>query len=372
MHLGLVTPVYPPYRGGIGAVAAQERRELRQLNNKVTVFTPDYGRDEQAEADVVRLRPWFAWGNAAVVPSLFWRLREVDVIHLHYPFYGSEIFAALAAWWWRKPLIVTFHMRPQADGWPGWLFTLFRWLVEPFVMLAARTVIVSSRDYASAEHIRHARLVELPFGVDTRRFSPGDSHVLRERYGLRQDVATLLFVGGMDEAHYFKGVEQLLHACAEIKLPWQLMLVGDGRLRGLYAALAERLGIRDQVHFLGSLSYELLPEAYRAADLHILPSINRAEAFGLVTLEAMATGVPSIVTNLPGVRTLVEDGVTGFVVKPGDSDELADRLTQLLRDPLLRKRFGQAARARALAKFDQTALAKQFSALLDLYNGKAS
>ncbi|MCR4312311.1 MAG: glycosyltransferase family 4 protein [Candidatus Uhrbacteria bacterium] len=367
MHIGIVTPVYPPYRSGIGVVAAEERRRLRAAGDDVVVFTPDYHHGEQQEEGIVRLRPWFAWGNAAVVPSLVLRLRRVDVIHLHFPFYGSDILVAVASILWRKPLVVTFHMRPKASGWLGALFFLFRWLVEPLVMAVARTVIVSSEDYAETSHIRHRNRVVLPFGVDTARFAPGDGHAFAALHGLQPGVPTVLFVGGMDEAHYFKGVDHLLRACAKIQLPWQLLFVGDGTLRPVYEALAKQLVIADRVHFAGSVPFADLPDAYRAADIHVLPSIDRSEAFGLVTLEAMAAGLPSIVTDLPGVRTLVDRGVTGFVVPPADDDALVEKLTLVLRDPLLRKRLGIAARAQALAKFDQVKLTERLRALLRLY-----
>lgn len=372
MKVAIVTPVYPPYRGGIGAVAAQERRYLRSGADDGVVFTPDYHRGKAQEDGVVRLRPLFAWGNAAVLPGLLTRLRHFDVVHLHFPFYASDLLTAVAAFFWRVPLVVTFHMRPKARGFLGALFTFFRYTTEPIVTRIAQTVIVSSHDYADAEHIVHRNRVELPFGVDARRFSPGDGSVFRAKFGLRRDVPTFLFVGGMDAAHAFKGVDVLLRACAKLSGAWQLVLVGDGALRESYAALAERLGIIDRVIFAGSVPFDLLPEAYRAADVHVLPSVHRGEAFGLVTLEAMATGIPSIVSDLPGVRTLIDNGVTGCVVLPGDVDALAEALEQLLRDPLMRKRFGLTARARALAKFDEEKLALTFRALLHLYKRKRS
>ena len=372
MNIAIVTPVYPPYRGGIGTVAAQERRLLRRSADDVVVFTPDYHHGEKYEQGIERLRPLFAWGNAAILPSLFFRLRHVDVVHLHFPFYASDFITALACAVWRRPLVVTFHMRPRSTGVLGALFTMFRYTVEPLVMRVARTVIVSSHDYADAEHIVHRNRVEIPFGVDVRRFSPGDGSVFCAKYGLRRDVPTVLFVGGMDAAHVFKGVDVLLRACEKLSSPWQLLLVGDGALRGVYEALAERLGIRDRVVFAGSVPFDELPEAYRAADVHVLPSVHGSEAFGLVTLEAMATGIPSIVSNLPGVRTLVDEGISGNVVPVGSDEALAEKLDRYLRDPLLRKRYGLAARARALAKFDEEKLATSFRALLHLYNDMRS
>lgn len=372
MKIAIVTPVFPPYRGGIGTVAADEARQLAALGASVAVFTPDYHHGKQRDEGVVRLRPWFRWGNGAICPGVVWRLREFDAIHVHFPFYGTDILAALAACVWRKPLTVTFHMRAVATGWLGALFAFYRVVLEPFVMRVARTVIVSTDDYAREHQVRGRNLVVVPFGVDTRRFAPGDDHGFRREHGLVDNVPTILFVGGMDAAHYFKGVDVLLRAASMITAPWQMVLVGSGDMRSAYEELARRLDIASRVHFVGSVPFERLPDAYRAADVHVLPSINRGEAFGLVTLEAKASGIPSIVSNLPGVRTLVTPGSDGDVFAVGDAGDLARKLTRYLGSSVEMRREGGAARAQALAKFDAQELAKRCYALLALAKERVS
>lgn len=366
MRIAIVTPVFPPYRGGIGTVAAEEARQLAELGASITVFTPDYHHGKQHDDGVVRLRPWFRWGNGAICPGVLWRLRTFDAIHLHFPFYGTDILAALAACVWRKPLTITFHMRAAATGWLGALFAFYRVVLEPFVLRAARTVIVSTDDYAREHRVHSRNLVVVPFGVDTERFSPGDDHGFRREHGLVDNVPTILFVGGMDAAHYFKGVDVLLRAASTITTPWQMVLVGSGDMRSAYEELARQLDIASRVHFVGSVPFEQLPDAYRAADVHVLPSINRGEAFGLVTLEAKASGVPSIVSDLPGVRTLVTPGVDGDVFPAGDVAALARELTSYLVEPSRARRCGAAARSRVLAEFDARQLAKRIYALLTL------
>jgi glycosyltransferase involved in cell wall biosynthesis len=88
------------------------------------------------------------------------------------------------------------------------------------------------------------------------------------------------------------------------------------------------------------------------ADVHVLPSINRAEAFGLVALEAAGSGIPSIASNLPGVRTVVRDKETGLLVQPGDAWDLCRALQTLFRDAGFRLRLGEAARARAVSLYN--------------------
>lgn len=367
MRVAHVTPVYPPVRGGIGTAAAEYARGLSLSGIDVEVFTPDYHHGAERDAGVHRLQPWYAWGFAALVPQLIWKLRGFDVIHLHHSFYGGEEAAAFASWIWRIPLVVTYHMQPKASGWVGCIMKLHRWCVEPLVMWRAAKILVSSRDYAEANRFANARrMMELPFGVDTKRFAPGDGAAFRLAHGIAFEKKVMLFVGGLASSHYFKGVEVLLAAAKlmERDASWHLVLVGDGDRRQAFAQQAQEYGLADRVTFAGSVHFSDLADAYRAADVHVLPSIDRSEAFGLVTLEAMATGIPSVVSDLPGMRTLISPGETGLLAPPGDAAGLAERLQELLQQDSRRKAMGAAARERALAKYAADVV---ITRLIDVY-----
>jgi glycosyltransferase involved in cell wall biosynthesis len=363
-RVAIVTPVFPPYRGGIGTVAAEDAAMMRARGFLVEIFTPQYAKQSALQEGVTRFQPFYAWGNAAVLFDLLKVVRGFDLVHLHYPFFGSDILTAFAAKIHRIPLVVTCHMRPKASGILGFTFRVYRFVLERFIFGAAQTVLVSSIDYAQANGIRHRSLTACPFGVDVQRFLPGDQGVARDRFGLRRDVTTIVFVGGLDDAHYFKGVTTLIEACACLKTLWQLLIVGDGSRRPIFEELAKDLGIADYIHFAGSVPFEDLPEVYRAADIHVLPSLDRSEAFGVVTLEAMATGIPSVVSNLPGVRSVIIPQETGLLVEPGSIDSLASALERLLVDSALRDRFGAAARIRAEEQFSHV---KMGGRLADIY-----
>lgn len=373
MRIAQVTPVYPPYRGGIGAVAAEYARRLAGTA-EVVVFTPAYGKKVVVtnEAQVVRLRPWYAWGNAALVPTLFLKLRKYNVIHLHYPFYGGEVFAWLASVIWRIPLVVTYHMRPKAKGWLGGIFHWHRVLIEPFILRQAKKVLVSSREYAKEnifsfenEFSNENRFSFMPFGVDMERFFPGRDDAWRQAHGISLESGVVLFVGGLDDAHYFKGLSVLLEACAALSAKtWTLVVVGSGNRLETYQKEAEELGIAPRVRFVGSVPFDDLPRAYRAADIHVLPSIDRSEAFGIVTIEAAASGIPSVVSDLPGVRSVVAPNVTGLVVPVGDVKVLARKLDELLQHDGRIEMMGAAARVRAEEAYDAKVLAEK---LMELY-----
>jgi len=346
MVIAQVTPIYPPKRGGIGTVAERYTHQLSDLGHVAEVF-------EQSS-----MRALFRYGHAAILPQLMWRLRGFDVIHLHYPFYGGAIFAVLASIIWRVPLIVTYHMKTKASGWLGVVFRLQRSLVEPFILKRAEAVLVSSKDYAESVGLVHSNLVEMPFGIDTEEFAPQGEPDQRS-------IKTILFVGGLDDAHYFKGVDVLLEACSRLdESSWHLEIVGDGNRKPAYQKLASTLGIEDRVTFRGKLSEGELRAAYRNADLHVLPAIDRSEAFGLVTLEAAASGTPSIVSDLPGVRTLVDHGQTGLIVEPKNVSSLFEALQEIIADDQKCVQYGQAARERVLETYDERTLAKK---LIEIY-----
>jgi len=114
------------------------------------------------------------------------------------------------------------------------------------------------------------------------------------------------------------------------------------------------------VAVLGTIPDDAMPVLYRAADALALPSIDRTEAFGLVLLEALACGTPVVASRLPGVRTLVDDGRTGFLVDPGDPVALATRLAQCLRE---RDALSPNAVAFVRARYGWDAIASQLLAL---------
>src|SRR5262249_47181729 len=153
-------------------------------------------------------------------------------------------------------------------------------------------------------------------------FSPnGDRQSARRRVGLA-DAPTVFFLARLDRTHYFKGLHLLIDAVARV--PDAVLVVGgDGEWRAQYEARA-RDSLGERAHFVGDVPDEALPAHYRAADVVASPSVDRTEAFGLVILEALACGTPVVASRLPGVRTLVDEGRTGYLVEPGNVDQLAE------------------------------------------------
>ncbi len=333
----------------MGNVVLQTVDELGKRGHEVEVLTPLYSDpmpetvEEQYKEPAMkeqidyatRFTPQIEYGNAARMPEVRHMLEKFDLVHLHYPFFGT---ANLVRQWKNRnpftPLVITYHMDTRAPGWKGLIFKWYNKFWMPKILTSADLLIGSSEDYiqvSDAQTLQQEypeKWKTLPFGVDTERFAPREKPAdLFEALELDVDVPTVLFVGGMDKAHYFKGVEVLLKALYRVRKGGtivQAIFGGEGDLREGYELKARGMGLADSVRFVGRIEDHVLPLVYNAADLFVLPSTTRGEAFGMVLLEAMASGVPVIASDLPGVRSVAMKG--GSVFPPGDDAALAEAI----------------------------------------------
>lgn len=360
--------VAPPEIGGIGRVASEEVSRLRARGYGAELLAPDGGSEERIapRSFVTRLTPRVRVGNASILPLDMTALRRADILHVHYPFYGTAEWI-LAHAHSLPPIVMTFHMDADATDWRRWAFEMHRIILQPWLLARAQRIIVSSLDYARASSLRGfarrypERIEEIPFGVDADLFSPGPS--MKKRFMVPEDAPVVSFVGGMDRAHDFKGLPELLRAFAPIQTA-HLLCVGDGDMRAVYQEEARRLGMSARVHFLGSLDFQSVIEVLRSSQVFAFPSKHRAEAFGLAALEAAACGLPVIASALPGVRTVVRHGETGWLVPPGDVDALSAALGRALEDPVGCAAFGVRARERVLERYTWD---RHLDQLIDVY-----
>ena len=199
-------------------------------------------------------------------------------------------------------------------------------------------------------------------GIDLARFhTHGAVGRTPALFGL-PDRPTLLFVGRLDAE---KHLHELVAALPLIRrhVDAQLVLVGTGTQRARLAALADRAGVSEQVHFLGFIPDVQLPDVYAVADVFCMPGV--AELQSLATLEAMASGLPVIAANAMALPHLVHPQVNGYLYPPGDIDQLSGHAVTLLGSPGLRRRMGRASRDLAGEHGDHNTL-NQFE---DLYAG---
>ena len=280
----------------------------------------------------------------SVAQPLELRRIPADVVHVHSPYPLGEA----AAWLLRRrtPLVITH----QADVVRQRRLLFFYAPVWRRVLVHARRIVASSPRYIETSpwisaHRDKCRVV--PLGVDHQLFRQSD----RPPAG----KGRLLFVGKL---RYYKGLEVLLQAMTRLPRT-TLAVVGDGPMRKNWEALAAELGVAGRVTFRGEAPDAGLPALYRDADLFVLPSTSRAEAFGTVLLEAMACGLPCVTTEVGGGSSwVVQDGVTGRVVPPGDAVALADAIAELAFDAGILSRLGLAGRARVEESFTREAMVR--------------
>lgn len=176
----------------------------------------------------------------------------------------------------------------------------------------------------------------------------------------------LLFVGRLAGV---KGVPVLLEALTTLRdlhPDLRLTLVGDGPERAVLEAKAQVLGVADLVDFVGYKSQDEVAEHLAQSDIFVLPSF--AEGLPVVLMEALASRVPVVTTRIAGVAELVEDGVNGYLVPPGDVASLTDRLEQLLANPDTRTAMGEAGRARVMEEFNIRTETARLAGLLRSYH----
>ena len=285
-----------------------------------------------------------------------------DLLHLHVP-NTSAFWALLSPAARRVPWVAHWHSDIPADSAKRRLrlaYQLYRpW--EQALLRRARVVIATSQPYADASIALQPwrdKVRVIPLGIPPASASAPAREPLWPAQGLR-----LLAVGRLS---YYKGFDVLMRALVQVPQA-QLLLVGSGECDAALRALTRELGIESRVRFAGHIDDAELASAYAQADAFCLPSIDRAEAFGLVLLEAMRAGLPIIASNIrgSGVTYVVRDGETGVLVAPSDAATLGSAIQKFASDPNLRQRLGAAGRQRWQEEFTLRRSAQQIAQLYE-------
>jgi glycosyltransferase involved in cell wall biosynthesis len=206
-----------------------------------------------------------------------------------------------------------------------------------------KSELIKQGDVADAQKVRL-----IHHGIDTRRFKPAAQ---------RPHPDNLILAVGRFES--VKGFPLLVEACACLKqmgVPFKCCIVGDGDDKALAESLIRKHHLEDLVRLPGSVPQEQILEYYQRAAVFALPCIpspdGRHDGIPNVVIEAMATGLPVVSTTIGGVPEVIDHGLTGFLVAPGDAKQLAEQLRAVLDDSSLRQRIGKAARDKVMEHFD--------------------
>jgi phosphatidylinositol alpha-1,6-mannosyltransferase len=338
--LALVTDAF----GGHGGIAQYNRDFLSALaacpGISAVEVLPRHAMDQAVLPDAIRQFPPHPGRLRYVIAALTAACRRPpDIVfcgHLHMAPLAAAITQCTGA-----------RLLVQAHGIEAWSVPS---LPTRVAVEAADLVLCVSRHTRAAvvgwADILPERVVVAPDSV-ADDFTPGDGAALREAWGLN-GKRILLTVGRLDARERYKGHDRVIAAIPALVVAGHdiaYVVIGGGEDRGRLEGLARGLGVSDRVHFMGAVSREVLTEAYRMADLYVMPSTG--EGFGIAFLEAMACGTPALGLAFAGARDALADGMLGVAVT---EDELAASMLELLDAPPtgvdalpgdVRRRFGR-------------------------------
>ena len=334
MKIAQVTPYDYEHPGGVAEHIEHLRAELIRGGHEVTVLSPrskkggleikdghyGIGRTMNIPGNGSRVRLTFDVTLYSAVKELL-RQEQFDVIHLHEPL--TPVLPYMVLLNSKAVNVATFHAARENNPW----YTAFKPYMQ-FVLgrIDARIAVSEAASEFVSQYFDGPYQV-IPNGIDVTRYSDGNAPFDWARDGSPR----ILFVGRFNEQR--KGFKYLLRALPMIQQQFpkaRLVVVGPGE-PGRYRGLIERDGIHG-VDFVGRVSKEDLPRYYRSCDVVCAPSIER-ESFGLVLLEAMASGKPVVASNITGYAAVMGNEREGLLVEPRSSSALALGVVRLLSDP---------------------------------------
>lgn len=353
---------YHPRSGGVEIVAQEIAEEAVRRGARSTVLCFDADRDAEetiAGVRVVRYRARML-GPAPLALRFLRELRAhaaaADAIVLHYPNPLAEAGHVLLGS--SRPRTFVFYHGDLIR----YRFPVDRlyWGFSRYALRRADTIITTSPNYAQGSPvIRNMtdRIRVVPLATDTDRFRPLQ-HVDLPHIPFPRRV---LFVGRFSR---FKGLDVLLSSLKGLPQDCGAVLIGDGPLRASVEALRDALGLGARVLLPGIVPNADLPRWYNACHVFVLPSTLRSESFGVVSLEAMACGLPIVTTELGTGTTLYNrDGVTGRIVPPANDEALAVAIADCLEH---RETFGQAGRIEVERRYSLPAFREAIGDVLGL------
>jgi len=368
MRICMVTDNYYPYVGGIAEHVYFLATELRKRGHVVKVLTARIGgrmmecmAEMPGEEHVKRIgdgwvirsnksfaRVSVAWRPAAQIRKYFDEER-FDVVHIHGSLAPTLPMAAIQAS--RTLNVVTFHAgHDQSLG-----YALFRSYLRPYFDAVQGLIAVSETARISCAKYFPGPYHIIPNGIDLTFFRPDAEHVP----GLDDGRPRILFVGRFEPR---KGLKHLLSAMPEIvrHVPnVELVVVGTGLLGYSYKSYLSP-DVQQHVRWAGLVQNEERPKYYASCDVYCSPATGQ-ESFGIVLLEAMATGKPVVASDIDGYRTVMTDGREGLLVPPCDPPALARAIVKILLDREAARRFAANGLERA-QQFSWPKLAEQVEA----------
>ena len=352
-----VNKLYYPEIGGIEKTLQQISEGLNQdpdIELKVLVCQKK-GKSTVETVNGVEVHRAGSFGVLASVPislSFLWKFRKMakdaDVVQFHLPFPLGDLACILSGY--KGKTVAFWHSDVVKQK--KWMI-LYRPVMELFLK-RADLILVGAEGIAKGSKYLPPYLNKcsfVPFAVTDSILKAGETFLRKNGYREKEHNLNYLFIGRLV---YYKGCSILLEAFSEMPQDTTLTFIGDGALKEELQQKATELGISERVMFRGAVDGPTLKRCMEEADVFVLPSVERSEAFGLVQLEAMAYGIPVINTNLPsGVPEGSLEKESGLTVEPGSAEALAEAMRWMYDHPAERLRMGMEARKRLEEQFTQ-------------------
>lgn len=379
MHIAHFTNTYHPVTSGVVRSVSSFRQALAALGHNVFVFA-------QASRDYEDKEPFVFRYPALQLPLQEYPLTipvsnfvdtllpslKLDVIHAHHPALLGQV-AVRKADTFNIPLVFTHHTRYREYS--HYAFALPQGLAKQVIerwigdyMSHCQHVVVPSESikqiltetYGVTEGI-----TVVPTGIDVSHYQQAEAGDVRQRHGWADDDVVLISLGRLAKEKNWETLITAVSPVIQNHPHVRLVILGEGEERAGLEALAQRLGVAERVNLIGTVPFDAVPHYLKAADLFCFASITETQ--GLVTLEALAAGLPVVAVDATGTRDAVRDGVEGLLT-PNESEALAAALNKLLDDEALRHKMAEAAVQKAY-EFDLQKLAKR---LVQVYQEAAA
>ncbi|MEE9151269.1 MAG: glycosyltransferase family 4 protein [Thermoplasmata archaeon] len=370
MKIAQVAPYFYPHIGGVESHVLTLSERLVKNGNEVTVYTSNYDDLKENEIfhgiKIVRLKQLTRIFSTPITPGIKKAVAkgDHDVVHAHTPPPLSAYYTAKACKKSKIPFIITFHCDLELPRIIGKITTAFyQRIFGRYTFKRADRIIVHTKTYgATSRTIWNFDVSVIPSAVNPERFGDEiECQEIKKRHGL-EGKKVVLFVGRLV---YHKGLDYLIDSAKLMPKNVCYLIVGSGDYMDKLKRRVKYRCVEDRVIFTGTVPFDDIPKYFAACDVFVLPSISRLEAFGQVVLEAMASSKPVIVSNIPGVMELVNDGEEGLHAEPMNAGDIAEKINLLLSDPDLRKKMGENGRKMVEKEFTWEKVAKQMEAVYE-------
>lgn len=357
MKIAQLSPYFYPHLGGVESHVLELSKHLIKRGHEVFVVTTQLegtkAEDTVEGVPVKRAKPLSILFSTPIVPGVNKILSKenFDILHSHTPPPLMSLSGVRAAQKKDVPSVLTYHCDLEIPYTFGpILTTLYQQTLGAYTVRKTDKLITTTTTYgATSKAVWYKDAEIIPNAVDAERFHPSnEGKEVRKELGIK-DKKMVMYVGRIV---YHKGLEYFVRSAKYLEEEdIQYVLVGTGDFKPELEKIIKKEGLEDKVMFAGRVSNEKLPNYYAAADIFVLPSVSRLEAFGIVALEAMASSVPVVISNIPGVREVIVEGENGLLAEPMNAKDLAGKIRTLLHNPKMAKNMGEKGRKRVEEKF---------------------